>query len=171
MKSFEAPQPLALAVAVLIGIVSLGATTWALWAVARPKDYTERLAAVEQTIAGIEKQSPAAQAQGFGEATLCDGPVVTAAGALRTSLVGRAGASGMVIKALDVAPAVGGPRLSPIDVSFSAEGPYEGAVRLIGALQASSPEVFVDSVQLTPTAGATRLKVRGRAFCWTSARR
>jgi hypothetical protein len=166
----DIPQPLTLAIAILIGVVTVGGASWALGAAAAPKAYKARLAAIERSVAEIERASPQARSIAISDKTLCKGAVLKASGAVRDTLVRNAGAAGMVVGSLTVSPGSTSGRLSAIDVAFTAEGPYEGAVRLIGALGTAQPEVFVDGVELRPAAGGTRLKVTGRAFCWSSAR-
>ena len=138
---------------------------------ARPSDYKNRLAALEVSINEIERGSPGQQIAGFNEKTLCRGALIPAASAVRSDLVRQAGAAGMTLKALESSPGTGAGQLSGIDVSFTAEGGYEGAVKLIGALEMSRPEVFVDSVEVSPIGDRVGLKVKGRAFCWNSAPR
>lgn len=170
MSRLQRPQPLALAIAVLGGVTVLVLSSLAMSAVVRPKDYDARLAALNQSVAEIERSAPASQVQVSGESTFCGGSQLAAAPRLRDDLVKAAGAAGMTVKLLDVLAGARSANLAAIDVSFTVEGPYDGAVRLIGALQASQPEVFVDSVDLAPGGGGFSLKVKGRAFCWISAR-
>lgn len=171
MSRFTAPSPLTSGIAVLVAVGVLGLSSWAMAGLAKPKDYAERLAAVELSLDEIEQKAPGQRVAGFGENTLCRGALLPAASALRSGLVRQAGAAGMTLKALDATPGGSVGRLSPIEVSFTALGAYDGAVRLVGALEASRPEVFIDSVQVTPQGAGVILKVKGRAFCWNSARR
>lgn len=171
MKRAAAPQPLALALAVLAGLVMLGLASWAMSAAARPSDFKSRLAALDASVAEIERGAAGQQGIGVTEKTLCHGALLPAAAALRSSLIRQAGRAGMVLRNIDVAPSASAGRLAGIDVSFAAEGSYEGAVNLVGLLEGVSPEVFVDSVEIAPTAGKVSLKAKGRAFCWSSARR
>lgn len=171
MSPFSPPPPLATGIAVLVGIITLGLSGWAMASLARPADYKTRLAALQGSITEIQQGSPGQQVAGFGERTLCRGALIPAAAAVRSDLVRQAGAVGMTIKSLESSPGAGAGQLNAIDVSFAAEGDYEGAVKLIGALEEARPEVFVDSVQLTPQGGRMALKVKGRAFCWNSAPR
>lgn len=171
MSRFRTPPPIATGLAVLAGLVTLGLSSWAMASLAQPRDYKTRLAALEQSISEIEKGAPGQRIAGFNEKTLCRGALIPAAAAVRSDLVRRAASAGLSLKALESSPGTGIGQLSAIDVTFTAEGPYEGAVKLIGALETSRPEVFVDSVEIAPQSGQTRLTVKGRAFCWSSAPR
>ncbi len=173
MKRFEAPSTLTLAVAVLAGAITLAGLGWGLSAAARPKDYAERMTAVDAALAEIERTSGAAQAANYGEGVLCRGPALSAANALRGRLVQQSAQTGLTVKTVSAAPSAAGgaSKLAAIDVVYVAEGSYEGARRMIAALGAGQPEVFIDSLEFRPSAGATRLKISGRAFCWISARR
>jgi hypothetical protein len=173
MKARPMPTTLTIAVAVLIAIVTVAVAGWGLTAIARPADYQTRVAALETRLATLERVAPVARASIYSAASLCEGPLVTAANDMRGDLIRRAGVAGMTIKQLAIAPGGSAPpqrALSPIDISFMAEGSYDSARVLIGGLQSARPEVFIDAVELKPVGEIVRLKVSGRAFCWTSAR-
>ena len=171
MSRFTPPPPLTTGIAVLVGVFTLGLSSWAMAGLARPADYEARVAALQQSIAEIQQGAPGQQIAGFSDRTLCRGALIPAASAVRSDLVRQAGAAGMTLKALESSPGASAGELNAIDVSFTAEGGYEGAVKLVGALEDARPEVFVDSVQMAPQAGRVSLKVKGRAFCWNSAPR
>lgn len=170
MKRLPPPQPLTLGLAVLGSAVVLGVASWAMSSLARPSHYENRLAALEESLAEIERGVAGQRDPAVSEKTLCRGALLPAASALRSGLVRRAGEVGMTVRDVDVAPGAAVGSLAGIDVAFTAQGSYEGAVRLTGLLQGMSPEVFVDSAEIAPTNGKVSLKVKGRAFCWTSAR-
>lgn len=171
MSRFSPPPPLTTGIAVLAGVVTLGLSSWAMAGLARPDDYEARVAALQQSLTEIQQGAPGQQIAGFNEKTLCRGALIPAASAVRSDLIHQASAAGMTLKALESSPGAGAGELNAIDVSFTAEGGYDGAVKLIGALEDARPEVFVDSVQLAPQGGQVALKVKGRAFCWNSAPR
>lgn len=171
MSRLPPPPPLTTGIAVLVGIIMLGLSTWAMAGLANPPDYKTRLAALQGSITEIQQGAPGQQIAGFNDRTLCRGALIPAAAAVRSDLVRQAGAAGVTLKALESSPGAGAGELNAIDVSFTAEGGYEGAVKLIGALEEARPEVFVDSVQMAPQGGQVALKVKGRAFCWNSAPR
>jgi hypothetical protein len=162
---------LTLALAVLAGLTVLGLANWAMSSVARPSDHKSRLAALEQSVAEIERGAAERPGVGVTEKTLCRGALLPATSALRSSLVRQAGGAGMILRSLDAAPGAAAGSLADIDVSFAAQGSYAGAVKLMSLLEGMSPEVFVDSVEIAPAAGKVSLKVKGRAFCWNSVRR
>lgn len=171
MSRFTPPPPLTTGIAVLVGIITLGLSGWAMAGLAKPPDYKARLAALQGSLTEIQQGAPGQQVAGFNDKTLCHGALIPVAAAVRSDLVRQAGAAGMTIKALESAPGAGAGQLNAIDVLFTAEGGYEGAVKLIGAMEEARPEVFVDSVQLSQQGGRVGLKVKGRAFCWNSAPR
>lgn len=171
MKGFTPPSTLILALALLLGVVSAAAGAMAMTALARPADYKDRMSAVQASIDYAEQVRGTPGAAAYVERAVCEQPLVPAAEGLQRGLAARAGEAGVTIGALQVAPGAGpGPRskLAPIDVSFAAEGTYEGAVRMVSLLDAVRPAVFVDSLELRRRAGGASLKVTGRAFCWTS---
>lgn len=171
MNRLFPPPPLTTALAVLLVLVTLGLSSWAIAGLARPANYKSRVAALQATMAEIEQGAPGQQIAGLGRHTLCRGALIPAAATVRSDLVRRAGAAGMTLKAIEASPGINMGKLSAIDVTFTAEGAYEGAVKLIGALEEAKPEVFIDGVQLAPQGGQAVLKVKGRAFCWNSAPR
>ena len=59
------PQPLGIAIAVLAGVIVLGISSWVMASAARPKDYKERLAALELSVTEIERGAAGQQVAGF----------------------------------------------------------------------------------------------------------
>lgn len=164
------PSPLTLGVAVLVGVIVTSGVVWALSAAAKPRDYRQRIAAVEAALDEIERVGPQKPSP-YGEATLCKGAALNAAGALRTRLLRQTAETGLTVKQLTVAAGGGGYRqLAALEVTYTAEGGYADVRRMMALLGAGAPEVFIDAFEIKPAGGKTALKIRGRAFCWISAR-
>jgi hypothetical protein len=56
-------------------------------------------------------------------------------------------------------------RLVPVRIRFAAVGTYENTVALMAVLARERPEVFVDSLDLTPRVSNVTLAFSGRVFC------
>lgn len=166
--------PVVISAAVLGGMTVAGLLVWGLSAAAKPRDFDRRMAAVEAQLQDLAKAPPARQASPYSQETLCSGPLIPAANALRDGLGRQAAKANLATSQISVAPMGGveaAPGLSALDVSLTVEGPYANARQFLGGLQASSPEVFVDSFEIRPAGSSVRLRVTGRAFCSTSSRR
>lgn len=171
MMGFRPPSTLVLALAVLIAVASAAAGAMAMTALARPADYEDRMTAVQASIDYAEQVRGTPAAAAYVEQAVCDQPLLPATESLQRALAARAGEAGVTIGALQVAPGAGPDmrsKLAPLDVSFTADGPYESAVRMVSLLDAVRPAVFVDRLELRRRAGGASLKITGRAFCWTS---
>jgi len=163
-------SPVLIAAAALGAVVSGLVATWALSAAARPEDFDRRMVAVERRLDALSKQPTARQTSPYAEGTLCSGPLIPAANALQDTLGRQVASANISASQLSVAPAGGvpsSPGLTALDVAITVEGPYARVRQFLGGLQASSPEVFVDSFELRPAGAAVRLRVAGRAFCST----
>ncbi|ATQ43427.1 GspMb/PilO family protein [Caulobacter mirabilis] len=171
MKRLQMPSTLTLGVAVLLAVLVVSALSWGLGAAARPSDYRQRMAAVNRTLSEIERAGPQ-KPSAYGATTLCRTSALAAAGALRARLAQQSTAAGLTARQLAVTAGSGGgyPRLTAIDVSYAAEGPYDGVRRMLGSLGAGGPEVFIDQFEIKPAGDKTTVKIKGRAFCWISAR-
>lgn len=166
-------SPIAIASAVLGVLIIAALTLWALSAMAKPKDFDRRMAVVEAQLVALAQSSSTRQASAYSAGALCSTPLVPAANAMQDELGRQAAASGLSMTQISVAPgdaAAPSPGLSAMDLVLTVEGPYASARRFLGGLQASSPEVFVDSFELRPAGAQVRLRVTGRAFCWISSR-
>lgn len=167
-----ATSPVVVAGSVVGAVAGAALAIWALSAAAKPTDFDRRMAAIEQQLAGLERVPPARQSSAYAATSLCAPPLIPAANSLRDGLMRQAATAGVAAPQVGVALGGTGPSLglSQLEVSLTVEGPYANARRFLGGLQASSPEVFIDSFEIRPASGGVRMRVTGRAICWTSSR-
>ena len=149
----------ALAAAVLLGL--------SLSQIAKPPEMAQRLTALD---------AQARQAELFLRTTSPTGPAAPSAlcrdraeGAhrLQDSIGALANQVSLAPELLDVR-AENTDRLDglqPLRVRLTATGSYESAVALLAALARQTPQVFVDSLDLTPKVSNVTLTLSGRAFC------
>ena len=171
MKMLTSPAPLTLAVGVLIAVVAIALGFLTLSAAVQPRAFSERVAEARQSLQAIRGTMPGSSATKFGPKAVCQGSLLAAEARLKSDLAARASAGRVMLKTLSTGPGAQGAGLAAIDISVTAEGDYGALTAYLAGMEFSAPEVFVDSVQLHPVGSTTSLSLKGRAFCWSSARR
>ena len=169
-----AQSPVLVAGSMVGVVVTAILAVWGLSALAEPEDFDHRMAVVDARLAELARGASARQASAYSTTALCSAPLIPAANALRDELGRQAAAANLAMTQVSVAPGGAvqpGSGLTALEIALMVEGPYADARRFLGGLQAASPEVFVDSFEVRPAVASVRLRVTGRALCWTSNRR
>ena len=161
----DKPSAAVVALSVLATLVTALLAQFLFSALVKPPSYSRRMAALTASVDALNQPTGSTR-RGYGPGAVCNGAAQAASESLRRALVEQARTVGAGLKDLSVAPGERQGELTPIDVSFTAEGPYASTVQILALLQAAQPEVFVDSADLRPTAAGAALSIRGRAFCW-----
>jgi len=112
-------------------------------------------------LAGSGKDAPAPPD------ALCRQPSAEAARRLHDSLAASAARVGVPTDLLDVRPeGRGDPNApEPLRIRINGTGSYEGVIGLVAEMARARPQVFVDSLDLTPKTSNVSLSFSGRAFC------
>lgn len=157
-----------LAVAGAVGLA--GALVFALLAasLARPEGYAERVAALDQKVAEIERLARKARGDRSTRAgQICVGPASAQADALRSQIQDNAGQLQLDLTVVEVAASGdgGANALETLRVRFEAAGSYEAAFGLLERLQRLQPQIFADTVDVTSKTTSVTLSFTGRAFC------
>jgi hypothetical protein len=134
-----------------------------------PGDFKTRLATLEQQADRAESLlRPSRMRDGYDAGALCTRDPAAQAQAFRDLVSAQATQTGLNLDSLDArvepAPEVSA-RLTPVRLRFSVTGPYDGAVGLLALLSRGRPELFVDSLDLTPKVSNVTLSLSGRVFC------
>lgn len=164
--------PLSAGVAALLFLIGASASFLGLGWLARPADFTKRVAAAEaaqQTIRSRRDSGP----RRFPDTAVCNQATVAGSQALQAALTQVAGRHGLTVGQIQVAPSspdrslIG---LSALDIQLVATGPQADALGFIADLEQASPVVFLDQLELRPKGGAVTVQLEGRAFCAIPAR-
>lgn len=161
---------LAVAAAIVGGAVAI-VTATGLSALARPEDRAARLAEVERKLGRIETLQRGAAEGGatYPRGAVCREGVGLGAAAVERKL--RAGLGQAKLEAIAFEPSTpAGDSLLAVNFHFETVGSYEDAMALLGALNATRPALFADSVDLVSKTSAVSLQFSGHFYCSTSAR-
>jgi hypothetical protein len=169
----EMPGPGLIAGAVICTAAAGIAAAVLLSTLAKPADFDTRIANLTRTTnrAQALTDSPG-DADGHSKGAVCSGRTAADLDAIRASLAGAAARAGLAspniaITALDEAE---GSSLAPLRVTLEADGHYDAVMNLLGQLDRSQPEVFVDSLDLKSKTASVALKLSGKVYCWIVAR-
>lgn len=144
----------------------------ALAAWSAPADFDSRLADVTAKTDRTEALlKPPRTPPRFGADAVCTQSAEQQAVALRQTLEAEAGRNSLVVVSADARPEPAADleaRLAPVRLRFTATGSYEGAVALLALMARERPQLFVDSLDLTPKTANVTLSFSGRVFCAVS---
>lgn len=163
------PPPLDLAFAVGAGAAAALIFALVLASLSTPKDFDSRLAALDDQASRAEALLRPVRDRGrFSIAALCTRAANDEARALGELVTAEATRAALVLDSLEtrleVAPDPDG-RVTPVRLRFAVTGSYEGAVGLLALVARERPQLFVDSLDLTPKVSNVTLSVSGRVFC------
>lgn len=133
-----------------------------------PKDFEARVAALQgQADRGASLLKPPRERSSYGVDALCTRDPNQQAQMLHELVTAQATQASLVLDALEtrMEPADASERLIPVRLRFSVTGSYDGAVGLLALLSRERPQLFVDSLDLTPKVSNVTLSVSGRVFC------
>jgi hypothetical protein len=169
MSRKPALQPLDVAVAVGAGAAAAVVLGVLLATLSTPKDFKERVAALHQKAERAETLLKPVRDRGpFDVSALCNRAPDEQARLLRDLISARATTAGLSLDSLETrtepAPDLS-ERVTPVRLRFTVTGSYEGAVGLVALLSHERPQVFVDSLDLTPKVSNVSLSMSGRVFC------
>lgn len=144
----------------------------ALAAWSAPADFDARLAAATAKADRAEALlKPPRTSARFAPDAVCTQDPEQQSAALRRTLEVEAGRNSLVVVSADARPEPAGDlevRLTPVRLRFTATGSYEGSVALLALLARERPQLFVDSLDLTPKTANVTLSFSGRVFCVVS---
>jgi hypothetical protein len=160
-SAFILPAGVAAACALGLGLL--------LASLSAPPDFKERLAVVQQRAERAQRllRPPRNSTVGSPDA-LCFGDAAKQSQALRDAVSAQAAQANLTLESLDARIEMGdqlGERLTPVRLRFSATGSYEGAIALLAELGRYRPQLFVDTLDLTPKTANVTLAISGRVFC------
>ncbi|MDZ4370978.1 MAG: GspMb/PilO family protein [Phenylobacterium sp.] len=162
-------EPIDAAYAVAAGAAAALLLGLGLASVATPADFDERTARIAEQVEQAEALLRPVRDRGpFGAESLCVGAADGEAGRLDEQMRGYAGRLGLAVDAMEIRPEPVGDlesRVTPVRLRFTASGPYEGFVGLLALLGNQRPQLFVDSLDLTPKVSVVSLSMSGRVFC------
>ncbi|TAJ28694.1 GspMb/PilO family protein, partial [Bosea sp. (in: a-proteobacteria)] len=131
-----------------------------------PKDFTTRLAAVEQRSVETRGMLRARGTNVFSPDAVCGRPTEVEANALQQELATYGARLNLRLSGLTIAPEVTTTEgLAAIRLRFQASGSYESALLALDQLAKRRPQVFADSVDLTSKTSSVTLVFSGRLFC------
>lgn len=169
MKVRQELRPIDYAICILIaagGALILGVL---LGAISSPANFDARVTAIN---ASMERSKallrPPRERGPYGPEALCVRDAGQQAQTLRDLVSAQAAQNSLELLALEVRPEPASDlseRLVPVRVRFSAVGSYENTVALMAVLARERPQVFVDSLDLTPRVSNVTLAFSGRVFC------
>ena len=175
VSSARLPDTTQLVSAVTLAALAAVVLFVTLMLVGRPQGYSARLAAARTTavrISNLEKAAPSTAA--FPDRAVCNQMTSAAADTLRRSLASAASSATVSISNV-VLTAGGGDEgaggLAPVTLKFEASGQYDAVLGLLAQMGRWRPELFVDSMDLRSQVSSVALKLEGRVYCSTSARR
>ena len=151
---------IALAGALVFGLV--------LAAISTPSNFKVRLAQVQQQVdEGGRLARRSRNASAYPVDALCVGLPAEQAQILRSNLTEAAAQARVEVKRMEVGPAgtSASERLAPLRVKIEASGSYESALLMLEAMGKLRPQLFADTVDLTPKASTVTVNFSGRAFC------
>ncbi|WP_340643891.1 hypothetical protein [Phenylobacterium sp.] len=152
---------IALASALILGLI--------LAAISTPADFKARLAEVQQQVDEAGRLArPSRALSSYPADALCTRIPVEQAQILRSDLTQAAAQAQIEVKRMEVGPGGGSTtddRLATLRVKVEASGSYESALLMLEAMGKLRPQLFADTVDLTPKASTVTLSFSGRAFC------
>ncbi len=126
----------------------------------------QRLAALEQSVAAMARESAAkGNASAFPDHAVC---AHTLYPGFRDQLDRSLATSGIQVVALDIGGARRGGESAPLDaypVHLVAKGSYESAVSALSILGHAHPAILVDHFSLRNQTSSVSLTLEGRVFC------
>jgi Type II secretion system (T2SS), protein M subtype b len=158
-------------VAVALGVGATAALVVGLLlaSLSAPKDFDARTAALQQQADRAQALLKPVRDKGpFGPEALCTAEPGRQAQTLSDRLSAEAAQAQLVVDSLDARPEPApdfSARVTPVRLRFSVTGSYEGAVGLLALLARERPQLFVDSLDLTPKVSNVTLSFSGRVFC------
>lgn len=162
-------KPLDLAFAVGAGAAAAVLMGTVLAILSTPKDYAPRIAALEQTVTrGATLVRPVRDRGPFDASVLCTRAAAEQAQVLRDLVMSTTTTAGLSLESLEtrLEPALDlSERVMPVRLRLVLTGPYEGAVGFLALLSREQPQLFVDSLDLTPKVSNVSLSLSGRVFC------
>ena len=169
MTAHRKIQPVDIVAAVLIAAAGALIFGVVLASMSAPGDFKDRLAVVDQRIERAKTLlQPARDRGAYGADALCAGDPAQQAKRLQDEVSTQAAQNNLSLDSLETRVEIGdalAERLTPVRVRFSATGSYEGAVALLALLARERPQVFVDSLDMTPKTANVTLALSGRVFC------
>jgi len=150
-------------------VLTATVTVMALVAVAKPRDFAARTAAVAAGLdAAARRVGPRGAALDLPPGALCTLAPPEAAARIRAVVSGAAAAARLDVESLEVTPRPDERGLSPYEVRLAAGGSYEGAVATLAGLEAARPMLFIETADLVSRTSSVNLQVKGRVFCAAS---
>jgi hypothetical protein len=138
-------------------------------ALSSPARFDERVAAIDVKVERSKALLRPPRDRGpYGPEALCVRQAGEQAQTLRELVSTQAARNSLEMVSLDVRPEPApdlSERLVPVRIRFAAVGTYENTVALMAVLARERPEVFVDSLDLTPRVSNVTLAFSGRVFC------
>ena len=169
MTPKSAFRPIDYGIAVVVaagGALVLGVL---LSALSSPARFDERVAAIDVKVERSKALLRPPRDRGpYGPEALCVRQAGEQAQTLRELVSTQAARNSLEMVSLDVRPEPApdlSERLVPVRIRFSAVGTYENTVALMAMLARERPQVFVDSLDLTPRVSNVTLAFSGRVFC------
>jgi len=163
------PPPLDIAFALGAGAAAALIFAVVLSGLSTPKDFDARLAALDaQTTRAEGMLRPVRDRGRFSIDALCARAPAEEATLLRDLVSAHATQAALSLDSLEsrleTLPDADA-RLAPVRLRFSVTGSYEGAVGLLALVARERPQLFVDSLDLTPKVSNVTLSFSGRVFC------
>lgn len=157
------------ALAAGLGAASALAFAVCLSAISTPPKFEERVEAVAATADRAEKLlKPVRDGGAFSADAICNRGAVDQGKLIMALVEAEAGQARMVVDSLEtrLEPTPDDTsRLMPIRVRFTVTGSYDSAIALLAVLSRHRPQVFADSLNLTPKVSTVTLSFSGRVFC------
>lgn len=155
------------------GMAAAGAILMAvaMASLATPPDFDARLLSAQAKAVRAKALMRSASVGAYGPDAVCVRDPDDQATRLREAVTQAASGGGVTLESLDSRPEPApqaSARLTPVRVRFQATGPYEGVIGVLAVLSRDRPQIFVDSLDLTPKTANVTLGFSGRAFCSAS---
>ena len=151
-----------------VAAVSAAGFSFLLKAVATPRDFEVRAAAVEEGIEGVRRAIGRRVGDDqLGAGAICKIPLSEQSQALRTVLTSHAEQHRLKLSGMEVAPDVSvlGETLVQGRLRFRVEGDYETTVATLDMLNQARPKIFAETVELTSGSSSVTLSFSGKFFC------
>jgi len=163
------PPPIDIAFALGAGAAAAVVFAVLLTSLSAPKDFDDRIATLtDQTTRAEAMLRPVRDRGRYGPEALCTRDATEQARILRDLVSAQTTQGALVLDSLEtrIEPAPDlSTRVTPVRLRLSVTGSYEGAVGLLALLARERPQLFVDSLDLTPKVSNVTLSLSGRVFC------